>query len=385
MTTGIHGMIVAGGDSVLAGLGVADDAALTPFAGKYRFIDFALASLANGDVERIDVAAPARGTLIRAHVAAAARNVPALRGALPARLPGTFAGSRLDRILGALLGCRRLESPDVTVVLTADHIVQLDVRRLVDTHRRLGADVTLCTVPVAASEVGSRIAVDVGPAGRVRGFAAAQGGLVAVWTGDVVVSAAALGVLSAAAAGLRRNVGGRLGALARQLTIAAADVDGFWHDPTSIEAYYEAQMNLCTPRPRLDLYDRTWPVRPVGGPYGPAKVVADAAGRPGQALNSLVSSGAVVHGGAVINTILGHGVIVDSGAEVEDAVLLDGCRVGRMARVRRAVVGVGAVIGDAGEIGFGRPPAPPTRVLASGLTIVPPAVARPLVAVAGAR
>jgi NDP-sugar pyrophosphorylase family protein len=66
-------------------------------------------------------------------------------------------------------------------------------------------------------------------------------------------------------------------------------------------------------------------------------------------------------------------------------VLLDGCRVGRMARVRRAVVGVGAVIGDAGEIGFGHPPAPPARALASGLTIVPPAVPRPLVAVAGAR
>src|SRR5262249_15590367 len=140
----------------------------------------------------------------------------------------------------------------------------------------------------------------------------------------------------------------------------------------------------------------TWPVRPVGGPYGPAKVVADAAGRPGQGLNSLVSSGAGVHGGAGINTILRHGVVVGRGAGGGGAGLLDGGRGGRvgpgaggggggMAGVGRAVGGVGAVIGDAGEIGFGRPPAPPTRVLASGLTIVPPAVARPLVAVAGAR
>ena len=87
----------------------------------------------------------------------------------------------------------------------------------------------------------------------------------------------------------------------------------------------------------------------------------------------------------MFNTVLGHGVVVESGAEVEDSVLLDGCRVGRMARVRRAVVGVGAVIGDAGEIGFGPSPAPPARTLASGLTIVPPTFDAALAVAAAAR
>src|SRR5262249_36313008 len=156
------------------------------------------------------------------------------------------------------------------------------------------------------ADVGGRIAVDVGRSGRVRGVATTAAGLTRLWTGDVVVSAGARAMLSALA------IGGKgapdLDAIARRLTIAAADVDRVWHEPTSVEAYYDAQMNLCTPRPRLDLYDPTWPVCPVGGPYGPAKVVADAAGRAGQALNSLVSDGAVVHGGAVFNTVLGHGV-----------------------------------------------------------------------------
>jgi len=111
----------------------------------------------------------------------------------------------------------------------------------------------------------------------------------------------------------------------------------YWHEPTTLEAYYDAQMDLCTPRPALDLYNPAWPVPPIPSGLGPAKVVADATGRAGQALNTLVSDGAVIRGGVVINGVLGHGVVVESGAEVEDSVLLDGCRIGRGARVRRAV------------------------------------------------
>jgi glucose-1-phosphate adenylyltransferase len=133
-------------------------------------------------------------------------------------------------------------------------------------------------------------------------------------------------------------------------------------------------MNLCTPRPALDLYNAAWPIPPVPSGLAPAKVVADTAGRAGQALNSLVSDGSVIRGGVVVNTVVGvvgHGVVVESGAEVEDSVLLDGCRIGRHARVRRALVGAGAIIRDAEEIGFGTPPPAPACTVASGLTIVP--------------
>src|SRR5262249_58206588 len=100
---------------------------------------------------------------------------------------------------------------------------------------------------------------------------------------------------------------------------------------------------------------------------GAAKVVADATGRAGQALNTLVSDGAVIRGGVVINGVLGHGVVIESGAEVEDSVLLDGCRIGRRARVRRAVIGAGAVVAEEEEIGYRALP-PAARVVASGPT-----------------
>jgi glucose-1-phosphate adenylyltransferase len=131
-------------------------------------------------------------------------------------------------------------------------------------------------------------------------------------------------------------------------------------------------MALCLPEPPVDLWNPAWPIRAgsVGG--APAKVVADVGGHSGHVLNALRGDGSCVRGAEVVRCVLGSGVSIEAGAEVEDALLLDGCRIGRGARVRRTIVGVGAVIG-AGEV-VGYDDAPPSgRVLPSGLTLVPPA------------
>ena len=388
----VLGLVVAGGDGPLDALGVARDAALTPFAGTYRFIDFALATLVNSEVSRVYVAAPP-SSILRTHLARAARGVRALHRPFPVRVaPAT---GRATRLLRALLGCRELveaHAPDVVVALTADHILQLDARHLLDAHRARRADVTLCAVSLPLDEMAGRAVLRMTDGTRVRDAIAApaappirvrQQSFGVTWTGDLAVSRAALGALFALPADVQDDDADLLAALARVLRVSAYDVrdnpvpgtphrrGAFWHEPTTLEAYYDAQMNLCTPSPALDLYNAAWPVLHVGSGLGPAKVVADAAGRAGQALNSLVSDGAVIRGGVVVNTVLGHGVVIESGAEVEDSVLLDGCRIGRGARVRRAVVGAGAVIGDAGEIGYGTSPAAPARVVRSGLTVVP--------------
>jgi glucose-1-phosphate adenylyltransferase len=130
-------------------------------------------------------------------------------------------------------------------------------------------------------------------------------------------------------------------------------------------------MHLCTPNPPLDLYNPEWPLFSSVSGLGPAKVVADGAGRPGQALNSLMADGAVIRGGVAINTILGQGVLIEPGAEVEDSVLLEGCRIGRGAHVRRALVGAYGIVGEDEQIGFEATPPVGARVLPSGLTIVP--------------
>jgi glucose-1-phosphate adenylyltransferase len=384
MAQGVMGVIVAGGDAApLDVLGVGSDA-LTPFAGKYRFVDFALATLLNSGIGDVHVVAAGAEPALRAHLLhAGGTRRPVLVGRR--RTPG--ADGRAGRLRDALRACRRLVRayrPDAVVLLFADHILHVDLRELLETHRTLRADATLAGLPLAPGERTSRARLHMGDDRRVLEDERAPS-LALSWAGDLVVRPAALrallDVLDAADANDERAL---VTPLTATLRVVAHDVlDGrvpgaangqgvYWHDPTSLETYYAAQMDLCTPRPALDLYNPAWPVAPIPSGLAPAKVVADVAGRAGQALNSLVSDGSVICGGVVVNTVVGHGVVVESGAEVEDSVLLDGCRIGRHARVRRALVGAGAVVGDADEIGFGTPPPAPACTVPSGLTIVPP-------------
>ena len=251
---------------------------------------------------------------------------------------------------------------------------------------------TLAALPVPVGEATSRTVLRVAGDQRVHEVqrspvlpATAPGSraFALSWAGDVVVSAERLdALLDVVPPDGGEDDAGPLQTLADALRVVAHDVletrlpgcsqgpGAYWHDPTTLEAYYDAQMDLCTPRPALDLYNPAWPVRPVPSGLGPAKVVADAAGRAGQALNTLVSDGAVIRGGVVINGVLGHGVVIESGAEVEDSVLLDGCRIGRRARVRRAVIGAGAMVAAEEEIGYGSLP-PTARLVDSGLIVIP--------------
>ncbi len=391
---GVLGIIVAGGGGPLDMLGGGDDAALTPFGGKYRFVDFALATLANSGVTLAYVVAPAPTSALRAHVAGArrARGEPRRPFVLPLARGRTPARTRTARLLRALARCRDLvqtHRPEAVVVLLADHILQVDLRQLRDAHRDLRADVTLMALPAPLDEAVRRTVLRVGSDQRVHEVqhaplhpATAPGSrsFALGWAGDLMVSAAALPRLLAAVPtdGVPDDDAGITdGIRAMAYDVLESRLPGrgpsaYWHEPTTVEAYYAAQMDLCTPCPALDLYNPAWPVPPVASGLGPAKVVADSVGRPGQALNSLVSDGAVIRGGTAISTVLGHGVVIESGAEVEDSVLLDGCRIGRGARVRRALVGAGAVIADDEQIGYGEPAAP-ALLIRSGLTLVPAA------------
>jgi len=405
----VLGLIVAGGRAPLDALGIPDDAALTPFAGKYRFVDFALATFANSGVAPAYVMAPAASPALREHLDRARRacGEPSRRLLLPLPRTARSGGTRAARLVRALAGCLdlvRARQPETIVVLSADHILQLDLRPLSEAHRDLGLDVTLAALPVPLGEAADRTVLRIGGDQRVQEVqraprlpATAPGSeaFALSWAGDLVLRAAALpALLAAVSAETVRDDADVLEALAGALRVTVYDVlenplpgaaEGagvYWHEPTTLEAYYNAHMDLCTPRPALDLYNSAWPVPPIATGLAPAKVVADAAGRAGQALNTLVSDGSVIRGGVAMNSVLGHGVMIESGAEVEDSVLFDGCRVGRGARVRRAVVGAGAVVGDAEEIGYGAP-SPPARVVRSGLTLIPSAAPAVMAAVGG--
>ena len=120
----------------------------------------------------------------------------------------------------------------------------------------------------------------------------------------------------------------------------------------TIDAYYEANMDLRSVSPELNLYNREWPVRTTSYPDPPAKFTFDEENRRGQAIDSIVSGGCILSGGMVRNSVLGRGVRVHAGALVEDCVILDNCDIGRRAKVRRAMLDKNVRVPEDAVIGY---------------------------------
>jgi glucose-1-phosphate adenylyltransferase len=131
-----------------------------------------------------------------------------------------------------------------------------------------------------------------------------------------------------------------------------ADAEAYWRDVGTIEAYYEANMDLRSVSPSLNLYNREWPLRTTGFPDPPAKFTFDDENRRGQAIDSIISGGSILSGGVVRNSILGRGVRVHAGALVEDSIILDNCDIGRRSKVRRAILDKNVRVPQDGTIGY---------------------------------
>jgi glucose-1-phosphate adenylyltransferase len=126
----------------------------------------------------------------------------------------------------------------------------------------------------------------------------------------------------------------------------------YWRDVGTLDAYFEASMDLRSVSPELNLYNRQWPLRTAGYSDPPAKFIFDYDGRRGQALNSIVSGGAILSGGIVRGSVIGRGVRVHSNAYVEDSIIFDNCDIGRRARVRRAILDKNVRVLEDAAIGY---------------------------------
>ncbi len=368
------GVVVRGGTSQpLAPLGVPADMALAPFAARYRLSDFANATLRNSGV-RMGTPDP---------------DGPVTAGADRHAAPPTpRPGARLLAALRAAARLRQSDPDAPVVILVADHILDADLRPVLDHHQGAGADLgLLCIVSGGDPPDASLLALGRHPR-LARASDDTVGALAVAWTGDLVVRAGSLPrLLATLEDGAPGDDSEHIRALARShhlilhdlLAARPSERRPYWHEPSSVEAYYGAHMDLCTDSPCLDLYDPGWPVVGTSEGLPPAKVVSGEASHAGQALDALLGDGAVIRGGSVIRSVVGRGALIEVGAEIEDSLLLDGCRIGRDARVRRAVVGAGAVVGNGEHIGYGdaRCTSAVTQRRPSGLTLVLPAGSPP--------
>ena len=132
----------------------------------------------------------------------------------------------------------------------------------------------------------------------------------------------------------------------------AAAATPYWRDVGTIDAYYEANLDLRSVTPALNLYNPEWPLRTASYPDPPTKFTFDDENRRGQAIDSLVSTNCILSGGTVRNSVLFRGVRVHSGSLVEDSVILDNCDIGRRAKVRRAILDKNVRIPEDAQIGY---------------------------------
>jgi len=137
-------------------------------------------------------------------------------------------------------------------------------------------------------------------------------------------------------------------------TIPGEPVDqaAYWRDVGTIDAYWEASMDLRAVKPSLNLYNRQWPLRTSSYPDPPAKFTFDEQNRRGEAVDSVVSGGCILSGGRVKGSILGRSVKVHTGAFVEDSVVMDNCDIGRRAKIRRAILDKNVRVPEDATIGY---------------------------------
>ena len=400
----VFGIVLAGGEGKRLAPLTADRAKpAVPFGGNYRLIDFALSNLVNAGYRQIVVLTQYKSHSLDRHISTTWRLSPLLGNyvaPVPAQMrrgPRWFSGSA-DAIYQNL-NLLYDERPDIVAVFGADHIYRMDPRQMVDQHIESGAAVTVAALRAPLAEADQFGVIETAADGQTitafREKPADAVGLadapdkVFASMGNYVFSAEALIDIvtrDAEDEGSKHDMGGSIvpalvesGAahvydFSRNEVPGASEVErGYWRDVGTLDAFYDAHMDLISVEPEFNLYNREWPILTWPDPLPPAKFVFDEDdGRRGTALDSMVCAGVVISGATVRRSVLSPGAHLHSYAEVEDSVLMQGVDVGQRAVVRRAIVDKNVRIAPGAEVGVD-PVADRERftISAGGVVVIP--------------
>ncbi|MET9441271.1 glucose-1-phosphate adenylyltransferase [Streptomyces sp. NPDC006610] len=359
----VLGIVLAGGEGKRLMPLTADRAkpAVT-FGGTYRLVDFVLSNLVNGDILRICVLTQYKSHSLDRHITTTWRMSSLLGNyvtPVPAQQrlgPRWYLGSA-DAILQSL-NLVHDERPEYVAVFGADHVYRMDPRQMVEQHIESGAGVTVAGIRVPRTESSAFGVITPGSDGRtVERFLekpADPPGLaddpdcVYASMGNYVFTTKALIEALQRDAEDPKSVHDMGGSILPQLTERgeAALYDfggnhvpgetsrdqGYWRDVGTLDAYYDAHMDLIAERPAFNLYNRQWPIYTHSYQLSPARFNAG-----GMASESIISAGCLIRG-QVTRSVLSPGVVVDPGAVVQGSVLHDNVHIGRGAVVRGAVL-----------------------------------------------
>ena len=338
-----------------------------PFGGKYRIIDFVLSNLVNSGIRSIFVLTQYKAQSLLEHLQMGwmhARSADDFLHAVPAQMQAGASWYRgtADAVYQNLSLLSRTD-PKLVAVFGADHIYKMNVYQMIQFHQKCGAAATLACLPVPVESAHEFGILSVDEHWQITGFQekpevpaeipgrpgwalASMGNY--IFDKDVLVDAIEA---DAADTNSEHDIGKSiLPDLVRNAPIFAYDFHrneipsetdselGYWRDVGTIEAYYEANLDLKNIQPSLNLYNWNWRIRSVSFNDPPAKFVFDETGRLGRAVQSLVSAGCILAGGYVKDSVLGRNVRIDEGAEVLDSIILDNVRIGSGAKVKRTII-----------------------------------------------
>jgi glucose-1-phosphate adenylyltransferase len=354
-----------------------------PFGGKYRIIDFVLSNFVNSGINSIYVLTQFRSQSLLQHLSEGWQYGGLLKSHFITNVPAqmrTDAESWYQGTADAIFQNINLieqSAPDYVAIFGGDHIYRMNIASMIDFHIAKQAEVSVAAIPAPRNQAIEFGVIEAGDDDRIMGFhekkadaptMPGDANRVYASMGNYIFSTPTLLNLlkeDEKTPGSRHDFGidilPKLAGTApiyaynfeaNRIPGEAEDAVPYWRDVGTIDAYYEANMDLNHVKPALNLYNREWPVRSTSYPDPPAKFVFDEDNRRGEAIDSIVSGGCILSGGLARKSVLGRAVRINTGASVEGCVIMDNCDIGRRAKVRRAILDKNVHIPAGTEVGF---------------------------------
>jgi glucose-1-phosphate adenylyltransferase len=344
------------------------------FGGPYRIIDFTLSNCINSGLRHIFIALQYKSLSLSRHLRMGWSVVAEELGEFieilsPQKRVGEhwYQGTA-DAVYQNLYSILR-ENPKQLIVLSGDHVYKMDYAKMLRFHLDRGAGATLAVIDIPSEEANRFGVLELDDEDRITGFLEKPqhlppGGQVSASMGIYIFDMEAL--VPALEENARKpetshdfgkdvlpELIAQVPVYAYRFTDENKKEGKYWRDIGTLDAYYEASMDLCHVNPEFNLYDPEWPLRTYQVQAPPAKFVfADEGRRCGHALDSVISAGCIISGSRVSGSVLCPNVRVHSFCEVDQSILMPGVRVGRHARIRRAIIDRDVFIPRGAQIGF---------------------------------
>jgi glucose-1-phosphate adenylyltransferase len=350
-----------------------------PFGGHYRIIDITLSNCINSDLRRVYILTQYKALSLNRHIregwtGIVAQELGEFIEILPPmqRVSANWYMGTADAVYQNIYSIGS-EQPKHVLILSGDHIYKMDYGKMLKHHEDTGADVTLATLPIEPADVARFGVVEVSRTGEVVGFLekpkethlrspfnpdmvdASMG--IYLFNTDVLLPAL---MKDAEDPSSKHDFGHNIlpSILGKYKMHAYNFVDEnkqqalYWRDVGTLEAYYDANMDVASVSPIFNLYDANWPMRTRVRQYPPAKFVFGEPGRTGSAVNSVISAGCIVSGAQVRNSVLSQDVRVNSYSEVEGSIMFSHVNIGRHCRIRKAIIDRDVHIPEGTVIGY---------------------------------